>query len=900
MRTLIPALLSISLGCGCSMFFSPVAFASDFNEESLTLDNILLKRSYTNSARVGDALYLWDNVERARYVDRYFLSPQGELQFKQRLSLPGMPLVYSSTADADVRPQFELTVVGNKAMSHSTNRLNLLDAEGHLLPDPLGDNAEYRALFGYSANSQNKAQFVGMANDSVLAWHADSKTLSRWRLNADNKLELLVKKTLDLAAFPQLVSNGSHHFLIEQSADGKTRAHRFNLFNLELGKSWEVPADVKTWWAAGLSLLTYVDSLDTPSANIRRLKLGATAIIETIPDADFSAALGRNGQQLYYRNQSGQMCQLNLVNGPSPSCMASPTEIIDLTSVQSIGQQLLLLGKNAVFLQRTSGVLQQLQPSVSSRSASFRPGIAVVPQGVVTINNWQLIDELQKVSTLVPQQGTATTCNTPTLNSSVSHHGDTHSVVAHHQNCTAIHQINSSDTSTDVILNTHSFNHPQMQLLAYNGNESMLIDAQSVVHVKRNDEATIKPLTTTAFKASAAQASATGWYFTNQATEGRTDLHYLAVGQVNQEPLKIAQQATPHFAASDSHLYWLDSNANSQMQIASWRNNSGNFQHQADVVLPEQYQPKTDSPVQMEVRNGFLLLWLDTNTNPDHRSLLLFDVKSPDQPVFIGAWTNPLDNKENNTQSSRISVDVQGQNIILQPFATAEVLQIGIPAQVDLTPRIIEQLFVVKEDSHETLTLTLQNADEMQLSILTPPTKGSASLTGNHLKYQPEANFHGSDSLVLMLSQGDASYEFPIKLDVTEVNDKPVIAPITELTVENGKTISGKAVATDIDSDKLVYRISETGSGVVSIAEDGQFTYQAKVPGADTFVIEVQDNQGAKASVRVSVTVAPITPDTPSTPSTSSTVKNSKKSGGSLAWGFSALVLVWRLRKKTR
>ncbi|MBU2277998.1 MAG: hypothetical protein KKB45_04265, partial [Gammaproteobacteria bacterium] len=111
---------------------------------------------------------------------------------------------------------------------------------------------------------------------------------------------------------------------------------------------------------------------------------------------------------------------------------------------------------------------------------------------------------------------------------------------------------------------------------------------------------------------------------------------------------------------------------------------------------------------------------------------------------------------------------------------------------------------------------------------------------------------------------------------------------------------SGKAVATDIDSDKLVYRISETGSGVVSIAEDGQFTYQAKVPGADTFVIEVQDNQGAKASVRVSVTVAPITPDTPSTPSTSSTVKNSKKSGGSLAWGFSALVLVWRLRKKTR
>lgn len=895
MHTFLPALLTFSLSFGGSLLLSTSAFGSNFTEDNLQVNDILLKRSYTNSARVGDALYLWDNVERARYVDRYLLTAQGEWQFKQRLDVPGMPLSYNSAAAKEIRPQFELTVVGNKAMSHSSLSLNLLDAQGHLLPDPLADNAEYRALFGYKPNSNARAQLVGIANDNVLAWNAESNTLSRWRLNPDNKLELLAKNTLNLAASARLFSNGQHHFLIEHSADGKTRAHRFNLTNLALGNNWEVPANIQTWWVTGLSQLAYVDSMGTTSANIRRLKLGESAQVEPIAGADFASALGLDGQQLYYHNQSAQLCRLDLVSGTTPLCQPSPAEMTDLRSIQRIGQQLLLLGKNAIFLQLASGELQKLQPGATTDDSSFRPGVAVVPQGVVAITDWQLIDDKQKVSKLTPQQGTAPACNGPTLHlqrlNKVLHQGFTHKVVAHHQDCTAIHQISGSATGTEVLLNTQSFTHPDMQFLAYNGNESMLIDKQFVVQVKRNGEPNIKPLTAGGFKAIDAKATTTAWYLINQSTAGNFDLHYVPAGQLNQQPLNIARQATPYFTASNSHLYWLDINANGNIQITTWLQNNGQFQRQSDVVLPELYQPLAGNRVQMDVQNDLLLLWLETKTKPDHSSLLLFNLKNPAQPVFAGAWTNPLDNRENQQPSSPLALDVQGQNIIVQPFATAEVLQIGFPPLVDMSPGIIEQLFVVKEDSNETLKLTLKNAEGMQLNILTKPTKGVASLSGNQLTYQPEVNFHGNDNLVLTLSNIGNSYEFPIKLQVTAVNDAPVLRPITQLSVEKGKTVTGQVSATDVDGDALHYRISKNGTGTVAIAADGTFSYQANAAGEDSFVIEVQDPSGATANLTVTAkvieagtTVPPVTPE------------GGKKSGGSLGWWFALLLLCWRQR----
>jgi hypothetical protein len=896
MRTFLPALLSFSLSFGSILFLTTSAFASNISEDNLQINDILLKRSYTNSARVGDALYLWDNIERARYVDRYLLSAQGEWQFKQRLNVPGMPLSYSSAAAKEIRPQLELTVVGNKAMSHSSQSLNLLDAAGHLLPDPLADNTEYRALFGYKPNSNARAQLVGIANDNVLAWNAESNTLSRWRLNTDNKLELLAKNSINLAPSARLFSNGQHHFLIEHAADGKTRAHRFNLTTLELGNNWEVPANIQTWWVTGLSQLAYVDSMGTTSANIRRLKLGETTSVEPVAGADFASALGLDGQQLYYHNQSGQLCRLDLVSGSSALCQPSPAEITGLRSIQRIGQQLLLLGKNAVFLQLASGELQKLQPGASTTASSFRPGVAVVPQGIVAITDWQLIDDKKNVSRLTPQQGAAAACIGPALHSQlldkVIHQGNTHKVVAHHQDCTAIHQINGSATGTEVVMNTQSFAHPDMQFLAYNGNESMLIDKQFVVQVKRNGESGIQPLTSSGFKAIDAKATTTAWYLINQNTAGLFDLHYVAAGQLGQQPLNIARQASRYFTASDSHLYWLDINANGKIQIITWLQNNGQFQRQSDVLLPEIYQPQAGNRVQMEIQNDILLLWLETKTTPDHSSLLLFNLKNPAQPVFAGAWTNPLDNRENQHPSSPVALDVQEQNVIVQPFATAEILQIGFQPLLDLSPGIIEQLFVVKEDSNETLKLTLKNADSMQLTLLTKPTKGAASLNGNLLTYQPETNFHGNDSLVLKLSNSGNSYEFPIKLQVTAVNDAPVLQPVAALSVEKGKTVSGQAFATDVDGDALQYRISKNGSGTVTIAADGKFSYQANTAGEDTFVIEVQEPSGAKANLTVTAkvtdegtTVPPATPD------------SGKKSGGSLGWWFALLLLCWRQRR---
>ena len=72
------------------------------------------------------------------------------------------------------------------------------------------------------------------------------------------------------------------------------------------------------------------------------------------------------------------------------------------------------------------------------------------------------------------------------------------------------------------------------------------------------------------------------------------------------------------------------------------------------------------------------------------------------------------------------------------------------------------------------------NASRLSWSVLTPPTNGTATVDGNGTSpqtftYLPNANFHGSDSFAVMVSDGDANDSITINLTINPVDDPVVV-----------------------------------------------------------------------------------------------------------------------------
>lgn len=98
-----------------------------------------------------------------------------------------------------------------------------------------------------------------------------------------------------------------------------------------------------------------------------------------------------------------------------------------------------------------------------------------------------------------------------------------------------------------------------------------------------------------------------------------------------------------------------------------------------------------------------------------------------------------------------------------------------------------------------------------------------------------------------------------------ESNHVPVAADLSFTVLEN-RTYRAAVSATDEDGDSLAFRLAQAPAhGTAAVQADGTFTYTpgAGYTGTDAFQFAVDDGQGASATGRVSVTVAPVVVPTP-------------------------------------
>jgi len=174
--------------------------------------------------------------------------------------------------------------------------------------------------------------------------------------------------------------------------------------------------------------------------------------------------------------------------------------------------------------------------------------------------------------------------------------------------------------------------------------------------------------------------------------------------------------------------------------------------------------------------------------------------------------------------------------------------------------------------TEDTTVSSLITASDQEGDILTfdkseNPKHGTAMVNSNGtFTYSPTANFHGTDSFTVTISDGNAGImAITVNVLVFKVNDAPVILPYSLTTLEDTYAI-GVVTASDPDGDELSFSMESSPShGLVSINTNGEFNYtpSADYFGNDSFSVKVSDGNGNSATSIVQVTIEPVN-DVPS------------------------------------
>ena len=180
---------------------------------------------------------------------------------------------------------------------------------------------------------------------------------------------------------------------------------------------------------------------------------------------------------------------------------------------------------------------------------------------------------------------------------------------------------------------------------------------------------------------------------------------------------------------------------------------------------------------------------------------------------------------------------------------------------------ISEDTFIILSPSELNATDADTNASQLSWSILTSPSHGSAIADGNGTSpqtfiYQPNANYHGSDSFSVMVSDGDKNDSITFNLTINQINDSPVISGDFNSTINTGTIASGDINASDPDglADGSYFAVTQNplhGSAAID-QTDGNWTYipQSDFFGDDNFTVTITDdlNQTTTSLINIVVT----------------------------------------------
>jgi VCBS repeat-containing protein len=176
------------------------------------------------------------------------------------------------------------------------------------------------------------------------------------------------------------------------------------------------------------------------------------------------------------------------------------------------------------------------------------------------------------------------------------------------------------------------------------------------------------------------------------------------------------------------------------------------------------------------------------------------------------------------------------------------------------------QSVTTNEDTAKAITLTGSDVDGNPLTyaVVTGPSKGTLSGSGQNLTYTPTLNSNGADSFTFKVNDGTVdSAPATVSITVTPVNDAPV-ANAQSVTTNEDAAKAITLTGSDVDGNPLTYAVV-TGPSKGTLSGSGQnltYTPTLNSNGADSFTFKVNDGAVDSAPATVSITVTAVN-DTP-------------------------------------
>jgi hypothetical protein len=170
------------------------------------------------------------------------------------------------------------------------------------------------------------------------------------------------------------------------------------------------------------------------------------------------------------------------------------------------------------------------------------------------------------------------------------------------------------------------------------------------------------------------------------------------------------------------------------------------------------------------------------------------------------------------------------------------------------------QSVTTPEDTGLALTLSANDPDGDVLTFApAAPAHGTLSGTGTSFVYQPSANYHGPDSFVFTVADGNGGTATgTVTILVLSVNDAPT-AQSQHVETSEDQPLSITLAASDVDGDEPSYAYGPPLHGSLS-GSGASLTYTPPQNffGSDRFSFTVTDGNGGTATESIVITVSPV------------------------------------------